>query len=121
FAARPVGPRRTAPHHLILLLQLLLGLGYTVLAHLASLRHHDGLALGAVALLIAMFVIEPLLARRWWAFALLPVLGWGAWALHASGHAALPLLLVPVVFVLGVAWVFARTLRAGSVPLITRI
>lgn len=53
---------------MILLLQLLLGLGYTALAHLASRWHHDGLALGALVLLIAMVVIEPLLARRPWAF-----------------------------------------------------
>lgn len=106
---------------MILLLQLLLGLGYTALAHLASRWHHDGLALGALALLIAMVVIEPLLARRPWAFIVTPLLAWGAWALYAAGHAALPLLLVPVVFVVAIAWVFARTLRAGSVPLITRI
>ncbi|MFL6585569.1 MAG: ketosynthase [Luteimonas sp.] len=106
---------------MILLLQLLLGLGYTALAHLASRWHHDGLALGALVLLIAMLVIEPLLARRPWAFIATPLLGWGAWALYAAGHAALPLLLVPVVFVLGIAWIFARTLRPGRTPLITRI
>jgi len=106
---------------LILLLQLLLGLGYTALAHLASLWHHDGLALGALAALIAMLVVEPLLARRPWAFVALPLLAWGAWALYAAGHAALPLLLVPVVFVVGIAWIFARTLRPGRTALITRI
>lgn len=106
---------------MILLLQLLLGLGYTALAHLASLWHHDGLALGALAALIAMFVVEPLLARRPWAFVALPLLVWGAWALYAAGHAALPLLLVPVVFVVGIAWIFARTLRPGRTALITRI
>lgn len=106
---------------MILLLQLLLGLGYTALAHLASLWHHDGLALAALVLLIAMLVIEPLLARRPWAFVATPLLGWGAWALYAAGHAALPLLLVPVVFVAGIAWIFARTLRPGTTPLITRI
>lgn len=106
---------------MILLLQLLLGLGYTALAHLASLWHHDGLALGALVALIAMLIIEPLLARRLWAFVALPLLAWGAWALYDAGHAALPLLLVPVVFVVGIAWIFARTLRAGRTPLITRI
>mgnify|MGYP000861758380 FL=1 len=106
---------------MILLLQLLLGLGYTALAHLASLWHHDGLALAALGALIAMFVVEPLLARRPLAFVATPLLAWGAWALYDAGHAALPLLLVPVVFVVGIAWIFARTLRPGSVPLITRI
>ncbi|WP_243713560.1 ketosynthase [Luteimonas terrae] len=106
---------------MILLLQLLLGLGYTALAHLASVFQHDGLALGALVALIAMFVVEPLLARRPLAFVATPLLLWGAWGLYDAGHAALPLLLVPVVFVVGIAWIFARTLRPGSVPLITRI
>jgi uncharacterized membrane protein len=106
---------------LILLLQALLALGYALAAHLASLWQHDGLALLALGLLVAMLLVEPLLHRRWWAWLLLPLAGWGAWWLYAAGHAAVPLLLVPVVFVLGVAWLFARTLRAGSVPLISRI
>jgi uncharacterized membrane protein len=106
---------------LILLLQLLLALGYAACAHLASLWRHDGLALAALALLVAMLLVEPLLKRRWWAWLALPPACWAAWALYAAGHAAVPLLLVPVVFVLGIAWLFARTLRTGSVPLVTRI
>nr|WP_255682311.1 ketosynthase [Luteimonas sp. BDR2-5] len=82
---------------------------------------HDGLALAALLVLAAMLLVEPLLHRRTWAWLALPPVLWGAWALYASGHAALPLLLVPVVFVLAIAWVFGRTLRAGSTPLITRI
>ena len=106
---------------MILLLQVVLALGYAVLAHLASLWQHDGLALAALLVLVAMLLVEPLLHRRPWAWlALAPVL-WGAWALYAAGHAALPLLLVPVVFVVAIAWIFARTLRTGSTPLITRI
>ena len=42
-------------------------------------------------------------------------------ALHRAGLAMLPLLVVPVAFVWLVAWVFARSLRAGRVPLINRI
>ena len=106
---------------MIALLQLLLALGYAVLAHLASLWQHDGCALAALGLLIAMLLVEPLLHRRLWAFAALPLAGWGAYALYDAGQAALPLLLVPVVFVLAIAWIFARTLRPGVEPLITRI
>ncbi|WP_219338336.1 ketosynthase [Luteimonas deserti] len=106
---------------MILLLQLLLALAYAALAHLASLWQSDACALAALGVLIAMVLVEPLLARRAWAWVALPLAAAGAWALYRAGHAALPLLLVPVVFVLAIAWVFARTLRPGSQPLITRI
>jgi uncharacterized membrane protein len=45
----------------------------------------------------------------------------GAWWLYRHGLTALPLLLVPVLFVALVAWLFGRSLRAGRVPLINRI
>lgn len=106
---------------MILLLQLLLALGYTACAHLASLWHSDVLALAAMLALVSMMLVEPLLDRRAWAWLALPLSLWGAWWLYANGHAAVPLLLVPVVFVLAIAWVFARTLRKGATPLITRI
>lgn len=106
---------------MIVLLQLLLALAYAAFAHLASLWQSDACALAALAVLIAMLLVEPLLARRPWAWLALPLAGWGAWWLYANGHAALPLLLVPVVFVLAIAWIFARTLRPGTEPLITRI
>ncbi len=106
---------------MILLLQAILALGYAVLAHLASLWQHDGYALAALLVLAAMLLVEPLIARRPWAWLTVVPAVWGAWALYTAGHAALPLLLVPVVFVVAIAWVFGRTLRAGSEPLITRI
>ncbi len=106
---------------MILALQLLLALGYTACAHLASLWDNDGLALAALLALAAMLLLEPLLHRRRWAWLALPAALWGAWALYRAGHAAVPLLLVPVAFVLAIAWVFARSLRAGATPLITRI
>ncbi|WP_233198815.1 MULTISPECIES: ketosynthase [Luteimonas] len=106
---------------MILLLQAVFALAYAALAHLASLWQHDGYALAALLVLVAMLLVEPLLARRPWAWIALPLSLWGAWALYAAGHAALPLLLVPVVFVVAIAWIFARTLRPGVEPLITRI
>ena len=106
---------------MILLLQCLLALGYTACAHLASLWHSDPLAFAAMLSLVAMMLVEPLLAGRRWAWLALPLALWGSWALYRAGLAAVPLLLVPVVFVLAIAWVFARTLRPGATPLITRI
>ena len=104
-----------------LLARLLLALAYPWIAHAAT-AHGSGplaaLALGDIGLIL---LLPGLLARRGSAWlsaaALVPAL----WLLARSPHAQLPLLLVPVVFVVLVAWGFARTLRSGHVPLITRI
>jgi uncharacterized membrane protein len=52
-----------------------------------------------------------------WLVAALAALAW----LARTRYALVPPLLVPVLFVGLVAWGFARSLRAGRVPLITRI
>jgi uncharacterized membrane protein len=106
---------------LIPVLQIALALAYALLAHLASAREAPRLAFAALLVLVALLFAAPLLRLRPWAFALAGASVAGAWWLHARGLDALPLLLVPVVFVALVAWMFARTLRAGRVPLITRI
>ena len=41
----------------------------------------------AVGVLIAMLLVEPLLARRPWAWIALPLAAWGAWALYEIGRA----------------------------------
>ena len=94
---------------------------YPFLAHAASARS-DG-ALAALATFdIALILLLPALARgrarAWIALAASALaLAW----LARTPYALLPLLLVPVLFVALVAWGFARTLRAGRVPLITKI
>jgi uncharacterized membrane protein len=105
----------------IALLQVVLIVGYALLAHLASARHHDGLALAAMGCLVAMLLLPPLADRRWWAWLLLPPLAAGSWWLYRHGHGALPLLLAPPIFTGLIGWMFARSLRAGRTPLITRI
>lgn len=102
-------------------LRIGLAVAYPWIAHAAN-ASGDGL-LAALALFdIALIVLlGPLLRRRAWAWALLAVCVALLWRLALSPLATLPLLLPPVLFVGWVAWVFARSLRRGRVPLITRI
>lgn len=94
---------------------------YALLAHLAGVRHDAGLAALAMADIVLLVLMQPLLQRRlgaWLSLLIaLPLLWW----LAHSQFAQLPLLLVPVVFMSLVAWFFGRTLRAGQTPLITRM
>lgn len=102
-------------------LRLLLALAYPLLAHLASSRDSGALAAIALADIAAIVLLLPLLMRRTWAWITAALLAVGLVVLAQSQHAQLPLLLVPVAFVALVAWAFARTLRAGRVPLISKI
>ena len=102
-------------------LRLLLALAYPLLAHLASSRGSGGLAAVALADIAAIVLLQPLLTRRPWAWVVAALLAVGLAALAQSRYAQLPLLLVPVAFVALVSWAFARTLRAGRVPLISKI
>jgi uncharacterized membrane protein len=98
-----------------------LAVAYPVLAHVASARGSGALAAFAIAD-IALILLLPALARgslrAWVALAIVALAS--IW-LARTRYAQLPLLLVPVSFVALVGWGFARTLRAGRVPLITRI
>jgi uncharacterized membrane protein len=102
-------------------LQALLALAYTLLAHVASARHDDRIAAVALALLALMLLLAPMARRRAWAWLALPLLWAGVLALYRNGLVEVPMLLVPVAFVALVAWWFGRSLRAGRVPLISRI
>lgn len=102
-------------------LRLLLALAYPLLAHLAGARHDPALAAIALLDLGLIVLLQPLLQRRVGAWLLLLAIGLGLSMLARSHYALLPLLLVPVVLLGLVAWTFGRTLRAGQVPLITRV
>ena len=103
------------------LARLLLSVAYPLLAHAASTARDPRLAALALLDILLILLVVPLAQRRvnaWLA------LGAAAVALFAvQGSATLPvfLLLPPVLFPWLVAWWFARTLRSGSVPLISRI
>lgn len=100
---------------------LALAVAYPLLAHWES--HGGGAPAAALALadLALMMLLEPLMQRRAWAWALL-VLVLGA-LVAAMREPWLPMLLLapPALFTGWLAWVFARTLRPPRQPLITRI
>lgn len=103
------------------LARIALAVAYPLLAHVASARGSGMLAAFAIAD-IALILLLPALARSGWrAWIVLAVAALALVFLARTRYAQLPLLLVPVLFVGLVAWGFARTLRAGRVPLITRI
>lgn len=100
---------------------VLLAVAYSPLAHWANASHRPELAVIAGATLVLMVLIEPLVARRPWAWGLCVLILVGLGALWRSPYAMLLLAAPPVVFTGWVAWFFGRSLRRGRTPLITRI
>lgn len=102
-------------------LRLLLLAAYLPLAHFAGARHSPLLAVLALGDLVLLLLVDGLLRRRataWLALALAVAV---LVLLAHSAYALLPLLLVPPLFTAIVAAWFARSLRPGRVPLITRV
>lgn len=108
-------------HGAALALRTALALAYPFLAHAANARGEGTLAAVALGDLAVILLLGPLLRREAWAWATLAAciaaLGW----LARTPHATLPLLAPPVLLVGWVAWLFARTLRRGRIPLVTRM
>lgn len=102
-------------------LRMLLLLAYPVLSHVASLRDDGRWSALALASLVLLMLLGPLLHRRFWALGMLAAALAGLYGLAGSRLAWMTLLAPPVLFTVVVAWGFARTLRRGQVPLITRI
>lgn len=102
-------------------LRLLLLVAYVALAHYAGALQSPLLAVLSLADLVLLVLIEPLLRPRLWAWLALAAIAAGLAALSRTSLALLPLLLVPPLFTAIFAWCFARSLRAGRVPLITKV
>ena len=102
-------------------LRVALALAYPLLAHLAGARGDGAWAAVAMADIVLLLLLGPLLERRPWALLLLAACLLGLWWISLSRYALMPLLVPPVVFLALVGWFFGRTLRSGRVPLITRI
>lgn len=102
-------------------LRIVLVAGYLLLAHLAS-AGDDGrwaaIALFDVALIVLLRPLQAGQARAWLVLAAIAAM---LWWLAGTAHVWSLLLAVPVAFVAFVGFGFARTLRAGRVPLVTRI
>lgn len=106
---------------MILLVRAILAVAYTVLAHQASARHDSLLAAIAIGVLVALVLLAPLWQGRIAAWLGLLAGGIGAaWLMHTP-YVHVPLLLVPFAFIALVAWWFARSLKPGRVPLISKI
>lgn len=102
-------------------LRVALALSYPLLAHLASLNGSGAWAGLAMASIVLLILLEPLLNRRLWALVALGACLLGLWWVAHSRYALMPLLAPPVVFITLASWLFGRTLAKGRVPLITRI
>lgn len=103
------------------LARLLLSVAYPLIAHAASTLRDPGLAALALLDIVLILLVVPLARRRGWAWAVVAMSAAALWAAQRSSVLPVLLLLPPVLFPWLVAWFFARTLRAGRVPLITRI
>lgn len=98
----------------------MLSVTYLLLAHGASVWQRPRLALLAIFVLVVAMLTPSLVQRRMSAWLLLAAIVAGLWWLDARDLAMLPLYAPPVLLTLFMAWLFGRTLRAGSVPLIER-
>jgi hypothetical protein len=96
-------------------------LAYPLLAHVATLLHSEALAAVALAVFIAIPLL-PLLLRgkplAWLSLILVMVL---LYLCARSGWARYLMFVPPVLIPLSVLWLFANSLRAGSMPVVTRV
>lgn len=106
---------------MLIVVQLLLVLTYTVLSHLAGSRHDQALGAGALVALALLILMKPLARLRPAALLVLALAGIVIAALYRHGQTLAPMLLVPPLFMGLVAAWFGRSLLQGRVALITRI
>lgn len=94
--------------------------GYVVLAGLGTLGRL-GWALHAAVPMLVLLLALVLPVRRAGGFALWLVLGTSLLWLDARGRAHEVLGVLPILINAGLCWIFARTLRRGREPLVTRV
>jgi uncharacterized membrane protein len=114
----PASPVRQELRNTAAWLSSCLGVAYPVATHLAVAKRSAMLTVLAMVILVALVMIPWLASGRILAWLLLPAVAAGCWLLSGAHLALLPLYLPPVVIPAGIAWLFARTLRQGQVPLI---
>ena len=102
-------------------MQVLLVVVYMVLAHLSLALADARLAVVAMGLLLAMFLVKPLRERRVWAYLLATGAAVTLTLVARSNWVQIALFFPPTLINLGLAWLFGHTLLAGRTPLVARI
>lgn len=105
----------------VALVRLLLSAAYPLLAHVASATHDTRLAALALLDLLLIVLVLPLARARPWAWGVVVLAAVALWSVQRSVLLPVLLLLPPVLVTALLSWWFARTLRPGSAPLISRI
>lgn len=94
---------------------------YPVLLFFSLASGRSWLEFAGVTSLAILILLPALLAGRWFALPLMLIVGGLAAYGAFSNHRLLVLFLPQILIGFLLAWLFGRTLRRGSVPLITRI
>jgi uncharacterized membrane protein len=95
-------------------------LACAVLALAGGLSHRHGLSVAAAALLLLAWLPSVWRRRSIAALGLWLALAALLLAPALTGHPELALMALPVVFLAAIGWLFARTLKRGAEPLVTR-
>ena len=98
-----------------------LGLGFPLLAHLAVLTHDPRLEWLALFWLLGIVMGGALIQRRLWALSLLLAGGALLWWPITEGKGLYALYIPAAAIPAALFMLFALSLRAGEVPLVTRI
>jgi len=102
-------------------MQAILGIAYLIVVHLAVLRQQPALLCLALVLLCAVPLYSGLRAGRVAAWLLLLLAALASFALTSLGAAIYALFVPPIALPAMLLTVFAGSLRAGRVPIVTRI
>jgi uncharacterized membrane protein len=100
---------------------LLLAVTYPLLVHVAVLWPMAWLEWLALVVLCALVLFPHLQTYRRWAWVIFVAAGAGVSGLAAAGGARWLLLLPPVAIPVSLIMVFGGSLRAGQIPLVTRM
>lgn len=98
-----------------------LALGYPLLAHLAVVFGDARLQWLALVWLLTLSMWGELAARRRWAWVVLAVAAAVLYGLVVQGHGLYALYVPPALIPAALFILFARTLRPGEIPLISKI